>query len=65
MRGIGPMSMRTDPIAAQVAEQPRSYDKITAALLALKYGPSGRPNGDAAAVPSDAVPPADDADPNR
>ena len=57
MRGIGPMSMRTDPIAAQVAEQPRSHDKITAALLALKYGPSGRPNGDAAAAPSDVAPP--------
>jgi hypothetical protein len=62
MRGIGPMSMRTDPIAAQVADQPRSYDKITSVLMSLKYGP----NGDAAAVPSDhPAPPADDADPNR
>jgi hypothetical protein len=52
MRGIGPMSMRTDPIAAQVADQPRSYDKITSVLMSLKYGPSGQPNGDG--TPSDA-----------
>jgi len=65
MRGIGPMSMRTDPIAAQVADQPRSHDKITSVLMSLKYGPSGQPNGDGAAVPSDHPAPADAADPNR
>src|SRR5215831_10841126 len=55
MRGIGPMSVRTDPLAVQVAQQPSSHDRITAVLMNLKYGP----NGDCAA------PPADDADPNR
>jgi hypothetical protein len=60
MRGIGPMSVRTDPLAVQVAQQPSSHDRITAVLMNLKYGP----NGDGAA-PSDAAPPADDADPNR
>ena len=65
MRGIG--NIRTDPIAAQVADQPSSYAKITSVLMSLKYGPDGRPNGDgAAAVPSEhPAPPADDADPNR
>ena len=47
MRGIGPMSVRTDPLAVQVAQQPSSYDRITSVLMNLKY-PNGRPNGDGA-----------------
>ena len=55
------MSVRTDPLAVQVAQQPSSHDRITAVLMNLKYGP----NGDAAAPSDHPAPPADDADPNR
>ena len=55
------MSVRTDPLAVQVAQQPSSYDRITAVLMNLKYGP----NGDGAAPSDHPAPPLDDADPNR
>src|SRR5215467_15514016 len=38
-------------------DAPSQYDRITAALMSLKYGPNGRDG----AAPSDAAPPADDA----
>jgi hypothetical protein len=39
-------------------DAPSQYDRITAALMSLKYGPNGRDG----AAPSDAAPPADDAE---
>src|SRR5262249_52892096 len=53
---------RIDLQVIRPPDAPSQYDRITAALMSLKYGPSGCPNGDGAA-PSDAAPPADDAEP--
>src|SRR5215813_13642592 len=36
VRGIGPMSVRTDPLAVQVAQQPSSYARITSVLHELE-----------------------------
>ena len=52
-------------IGAGGGRAPSSYEKITDVLMNLKYGPSGRPSGDGAAVPSDRVLPADDPEPIR
>src|SRR5262249_759965 len=58
MSGWSSMTIKMDPIAAQAAEQPTSYQKITEVLMALKHG-NGDGNG-AALVPPD--PAADDPD---
>jgi hypothetical protein len=52
---------KLDIVQVQAEKQPTQHERIRAALMSLKYGPNGRPNGDGA-VPSDLdpVPPSDD-----
>jgi hypothetical protein len=56
---------RIDLQVTTAPNAPTQYQRITEALLSLKYGSTGRPNGDGAAPLDHPVPPADDADPNR
>src|SRR5262245_8755805 len=63
MNGWTSVNIRMDPIAAQAAEQPTSYQKITDVLMNLKYG--GRPSdGDGAALAPPSAPSGAD-DPDR
>jgi len=62
MRGWSPVNIRMDPLAVEAQQAPSGFDKIEAALMRLKYGPDWRPNGDGAVG---ALPPSDDAEPNR
>lgn len=64
-----PLQSRVDVYAVEQHQQPSSYQKITDALMSLKYDSNGR---DGAAAPSDPVPSAvgtlsdlDDQEPNH
>jgi hypothetical protein len=61
MAGWSSINVRLDPFSVQTQQEPTQYEKITQALLRLKYADDG--NGSALAPPSD--PSADDADPVR
>src|SRR5262249_23896969 len=52
MNGWSSINLKMDPVAAQAAEQPTSYQKITDVLMNLKYGGPRPSNGDGAAGPA-------------
>jgi hypothetical protein len=62
MRGIGPMNMCMGPLAAEVAQQPSSHDRIYETIMRLAR-PGWQPNSGDGAV--DALSPSDDTKPSN
>jgi hypothetical protein len=62
MQGWTSVNIRLDPYAAQVQEQPSSFEKIRDAIMRLKYGPQWQPpsDGNGAALAPPIAPSADD-----
>src|SRR5215471_5388078 len=46
-----PVQSRVDVFTIPAPNAPSSYQRVTDALMTLKYGPTGRPNGNGAADP--------------